>query len=238
MDVLFRAIDLETAGKAPPHSVLEIGWTDFLFNTETKKSAIGATNTMLFKPREKLTADNIAVHHMTAAYLADWPHCEDHDLVAAAQCEMPAFLVAAKAEFEQQWFTPEISGTAKWLCTVKIAARLFPEAPSHSNQAMRYELGLDLPDERAMPPHRAGPDSYVTACIMARFLEMERVQTMELWTRQPRYLHTCPLHKHKGQLWSEVPKSYLEWILRADSTDEDVRHAAILELDRRRGIAQ
>jgi exodeoxyribonuclease X len=218
----------------PPASVIEIGWTDLIFNTETKDSVIMKTQAVLYAPRERLTSDNIAIHHLTPAMLANRPHCDVDDIRGIATMNVPMFLVAANADFEQKWITPDLIGDAKWICTVKAAGRLFPTAPSHGNQAMRYELGLELPEELAMPPHRAGPDSYVTAHILARFLKMETVSRMAAWTLAPKYLPVCPLGKHKGKAWPDIPHDYLTWANRAPEMSDDVKYAVYLELERRK----
>src|SRR5689334_12777693 len=150
--VLFTVIDLETAGLEPPASIIEIGVTRVYFDTETKTAEIAEPVSRLFRPREALTPENIAVHHLTPAMLAEFEPCEDDDLAEMVQQDRPQFLVAAHCAFEQLWVTPAIAGrdvTGKspfWICTVKAAARLFPDAESHSNQAIRYRLGLDFPE--------------------------------------------------------------------------------------------
>ena len=100
---------------------------------------------------------------------------------------------------------------------------------------MRYLLGLDLPDDLAMPPHRAGPDSYVTAHILAHMLKSERVRDLVAWTAEPRFLPRCPIGKHKGATWDAIPADYLQWIQRTADLDPDVKHAANLEMARRKG---
>ncbi|MDX2277699.1 MAG: DUF3820 family protein [Hyphomonadaceae bacterium] len=240
--VQFTVIDLETGGIAPPASVIEIGHTIVLFETETKEIEIGLPHHKLFKPAGRLSSDNIAVHHLTEAMLAPYELCERAHLEAVARIRRPNFLVAANCAFEQQWFTPEIcrrdDGEPRWICTVKGAARLMPEAPSHSNQAIRYELGLDLDEGLAMPPHRAGPDSYVTACILATWLiNGVRVRDLVQWTLEPRYMTKLPFGKHKGQRFDAVPRDYLEWLVKQADMDGDAKHWARVELDRRDGVA-
>lgn len=227
-------IDLETTGLAPPGSVVEIGWTCLEFDTVTKQSAISSPVSRLFRPADAMAPDNIAVHHLTPEMLAPYDLCTDADLQAVATSCSPMFLVAAHAAFEQQWLTPEVTERNHWICTVKAAARLYPDAPSHSNQAMRYQLGLDLPEELAMPPHRAGPDSYVTAHILAEFLKTTSVGDLVLWTMEPRYLPRIPFGKYKGSAWSEAPADYLRWMIGQADMDSDAKHAAQLEIDRRR----
>lgn len=237
---LFTVVDLETAGLAPPASIVEIGVTHVCYDPDSKQVEIGAPHSKLFKPREALTPENIAVHHLTPAMLAHHPHCTDEELRAGLIGEQrPAFLVAANAGFERQWITPEIVGVDLygkapfWICTVKGAARLYPEAESHSNQAMRYRLGLHLSEALAMPPHRAGPDSYVTAHILAHFLQNTRVRDLVQWTFEPRWMTTIRFGKWKGKRWAEVDADYLSWMLAQADMDADAKHWARAELERR-----
>lgn len=232
--VLMRVIDLETAGLEPPASVIEIGYTDVLFDPDTKRAEIGGTINALFRPTEALAPENIAVHHLTPRMLDPFPACTDDDLKSAAESNSPFILVAANCAFERKWFTDELIGSRHWICTVKAAARLHPDAASHANQAMRYHLGLyDLPEHMAMPPHRAGPDSYVTAHILAVFLETTPVRDLVRWTSEPKHLPRAPFGKHKGQPWPEVPIDYLHWAIKQTAMDADAMHAVQLEMTRR-----
>lgn len=37
----------------------------------------------------------------------------------------------------------------------------------------------------------------------------------------------CKFGKHKGTLWSQVPRDYLDWVVnKSDFTDEDVLYTA------------
>lgn len=232
--VILRAIDIETTGLAPPECVIELGWCDVYWEVEERIASVTAPQSMLFAPTRPISPENRAVHHLTDAELANEPECTDAALRAIV-CEEGLFaLVAANAAFEQQWLTPEITGGARWICTVKAAARLYPDADSHSNQAIRYRMGLDLPTAWAMPPHRAGPDAYVTGNILANMLVGTSVSDLVKWQKEPKFLPRCPLGKWKGTAWPEVERSYLEWILRTADMDADVQHAARLELERRR----
>lgn len=244
--VLFTVIDLETAGLAPPSPIIEIGWTKAYFDTETKRVEMSAPQSRLFglPQGQTLTPENIAVHHLTPQFLDGLEPCDEDAIRAILDEDRPQFLVAANAAFEQQWLTEEVVGAnldgkhPHWICTVKTAARLYPEAESHSNQAMRYRLGLDLPEELAMPPHRAGPDAFVTAHILGRFLaDGVRVAHMVHWTLEPRWMPTIRFGKHKGAAWADLPLDYLQWMDEATDMDADALHWARLELDRRKEAA-
>src|SRR5690606_32810979 len=87
--------------------------------------------------------------------------------------------------------------------------------------------------ERAFPPHRAGPDSYATAVLLAAMLsEGVSGRTLYEWTCEPRIFPTCPIGQFRGRPWSECDWGFLEWILRKID-DPEIRFNASLEIERR-----
>lgn len=234
-EVLFRIVDLETSGKKRDEGaeVCEVGLTDLKFDTETKQSVISLPTAVLYGVEKPLTPEVMAVHHIQNHHIADLPRCTDAILRAVVQNGSPMFIVAHQWEFEAQWFTPEILGEVRPICTMKNAYRLFDEGP-HSNQALKYELGLgDLPDELCMPPHRAGPDTYVTAHILAWMLTKVSVNEMVQVTRAPRYYARCPLARFKNKRWEDVEHGFLSWMLKQPDMEPDLKAAATEEINRR-----
>lgn len=132
---------------------------------------------------------------------------------------------AHNAQFEQAFFG---GGDHRWICTMKCAKHLFPEAPSHSNQCLRYWLDVEkqLDPERAMPPHRAGPDTYVTAHILARMVFARSVDQLIELTGAPVTLHKVTFGKHRGLLWRDLPSDYLSWIAFKSDLGPDEKHTA------------
>jgi exodeoxyribonuclease X len=236
MKVLFRSVDIETTGFEPPEEIIEIGWTDVVFDTETKGCEISAPQSRLFKNTRPITPENRAVHHITDAELADKLVCTEAHLREVCTEGAPAFFVAHNAEFEARWFTPDIRGEMHLICTYKTALRVYEEASTHSNQGLRYYLGLGLDADLASPPHCGGPDSYVTAFILADMLKTTRASHMAGWTIGPRYYATCPLTKHKGLKWCDVPHDFLNWMAnKPNDLDADLKQVAREEMERRRG---
>lgn len=235
--VILRVVDLETTGLAPPEEIIEVGISDVYWDTDERVASVTAPKAFLFRNSRPITPENRAVHHIQDAELQNAPSCTEDHLRAALMVDggEPFALVAAHASFEQQWITEAITGPIRWICTVKAAARLYPDAESHSNQATRYRIGLDLPEAWSMPPHRAGPDAYVTGNILADMLKGTTVNTLCQWTREPKFLPRCPIGKWKGKAWADVERSYLDWLLKTADMDADAQHAARLELERRRG---
>ena len=138
------------------------------------------------------------------------------------------------SEFESKFF----SSPVPVICTYKAALRIWPNAPSHSNGALRYWLedqGKIAPVHvMTQPAHRAGPDAYTTAHIlMALFNAGATGKEMVAWTKEPKLLPTCPIGKFKGMPWSEVEAGFLGWMLRQPTMENDLKWNAQREIGRR-----
>jgi exodeoxyribonuclease X len=142
--------------------------------------------------------------------------------------------VAHNCEFERKFVTDVITGETPWICTYKAALHLWPNAPRHSNQVLRYWRGLQLNPALAMPPHRAGPDAWVTAQLLAELVTLATIDQLVTWTKQPKPMPVIAFGKHKGSPWSDVPSDYLEWMTLQADMDADAVWYARNELNRRR----
>lgn len=236
-----RIIDLETTGFAPPdHAPCEVGFAD-LVSTRTDLAGAPAGWIVddyvasLCHPGRLIPPESSAIHHIVDADVTraiPWldvlwqylpPGVSGADLFAAHN-----------AAFERQWVTDELTGGKPWICTYKCALRLWPEAPAHSNQALRYWLGLDVLRHIADNAHRAGPDAMVTAHMLRRMLETPGVTFDQLvaWTAEPALLVKCHIGSWRGTRWADIDDaSFLRWILARDFS-EDVLHTARHHLER------
>lgn len=229
-----RVIDLETTGLDKESRVIELGWCDY----EVETKAIGEPQSRLFHV-DFIPPESRAVHHIRTS-----------DIPASAQpfdvfadVKMPAdqmaitYFAAHNSSFETQ-FLPDLGGYM--LCTWKAALRAWPDAPSHSNGALRYWLedqGKIAPDwNKAQPAHRAGPDAYLTAHLLRALFEHGITgREMVGWTREPPILPTCPIgDPWRGKKWADVDAGFLNWIVNKDGMDEDNKWNARRELQRRR----
>ncbi|GAA4019255.1 hypothetical protein GCM10022280_18800 [Sphingomonas swuensis] len=140
-------------------------------------------------------------------------------------------------EFERKFITDEVTGEAPWICTYKVALHVWADAPRHSNQVLRYWRGLTLDPALAMPPHRAGPDAWVTANLLAELLSAADACEMIEWTQQPRPIPSLTFGKYRGLSWDQVPADYLKWMASQADMDVDVRWHSRKELDRSKASA-
>lgn len=231
--MLLRVIDLETSGFAPPAEIIEIGRVDV--TVEGGVWQIGHPTARLYRPLNGIPPEAKAIHHITEAnFEANTPVCtEDRLRTAVWDGARPDVFVSHNSEFERAFIPDGITGGLPWICTYKAALRVWPDAPGHSNQVLRYWRGLELEAALAMPPHRAGPDAWVTAHVLAELLKAANVEQMIAWTAEPKLLPRILFGKHRGSKWTEVPTDYLQWMVRQVDMDRDAIWCAQQELKRR-----
>jgi len=235
---LARVIDYETTGKPEDEGaeVIEMGAIDVRLEDgvvldETEWGSFCA-------PRGPIPPETKAIHHITENDVRHekpardlWDELfEELEEDGSVTC-----LVAHRASFEQH-FTPDMG--LPWICTYKVARVVWPDAPGHSNQCLRYWLDLPCDPVRASPPHRAVPDAYVTAHLFARLLREKTVEEMVNISRYPALLRRITFGtKAKGQTYEEAPLDYLEWIRDQSSMDEDTKFSARYWIKKRTAAA-
>lgn len=220
-------IDYETTGTPddPDPEIIEFGRIDV--DLATRVISNGWTS--LARPRGPIPAVAKAVHHITEEDVASAPQARElWDRFLSGD---PKYLVAHNCRFEQA-FTPDIG--VPWICTYKVARVVWPDAPTHSNQGLRYWLDLDVDREIASPPHRALPDAYVTAHLFVRLLDEKSPDEMVTITKYPALLKIMNFGKHRGMMFEEAPIDYLEWIRDKSDMDEDTKFSARYWIQKRR----
>jgi exodeoxyribonuclease X len=231
---IIRCVDLETTGlDGTKDAPCEIGWTD-LIRGDDEAWSVGPTYSRLCNPGRAIPPEASAVHHITDPDVRGrplWPvvlaeTCGHADIAGQ---NVVAF-AAHNTRFERLWISDEIVGRAHWLCTYRLALRLWPDAPSHSNQVLRYWRGMRVDFDGL--PHRAALDSRVTAMLLRDLLGMATSRELLAWSAEPAILRRVNFGKHAGKTWDEVDTGYLRWTQGQDF-DEDVRFTVETELERR-----
>lgn len=173
------------------------------------------------KPPEPITVGAMAIHHITNEDVAGAPPIEaviDRYLGADVY-------VAHNAKFDRSKL-PQI--TAPWICTMKLARKLWPELESHGNQFLRYHLQVNANVPDGLHAHRALYDCYVTAAVLIEINRQARftIAQMREITSRPSLLHAMRFGKYKGVLFEEwIFKDfrYRQWCLDNLTDDEDVQ---------------
>ena len=225
---MILVLDTETTGIDPTKDkVIELAGVGLYWDSFADWT-IDQTWDGLIQPNCVIPPEVSAIHHLTK-WDFDRPGVygtlsEAWRVMREIVCgETVSAFVAHNAQFDRG-FLPHVLGD--WLCTLRCAKHLYPDAPGYGNQVLRYYLGLRLELPSDLSPHRALYDAIVTAHILMKMLEIKTLdELMELQTK-PVLLKTCNMRKYKGQLWKEIPKDFLRWILRTGDFDVDVMYTA------------
>lgn len=235
--MLLRALDFETTGFPPSAGIVEIGWTDVRDIYETRGSEachdvdVSGWQSEITDPGMPIECGAMAIHHITEEDVKG-----KRKAVQVLNEITPGVdvFVAHNAKFEQEFFKPT---NIPWICTYKLALRIVPQAPNHQNQTLRYFLKHNLNKDMCFPPHRAGPDSYVTAHHIGKFIRdlssKLSIETMIKWSSEPPLMPTCPIGKARGKPWAEVEMGFLMWCMRQPEMEHDIKWNVEREVKRR-----
>lgn len=216
-------IDCETTGVDPAvDKIVEIAavWDD------PRKGRYEVAE--LCNPGMEIPPPAMAIHHITdeMVYFSNEPQVVLDDILCQIETDDLVF-VAHNAEFDKGMLGaiyPKLK-EKPWICTWRCAMHLWPDAPSHSNQSLRYWLKLSPVLPEGLYPHRALYDTIVTRAILDKMLETHTLEQLIELSTQPVLQKTIRFGKHRGMLWSDVPRDYLQWLSRQDM-DMDVLHTA------------
>jgi exodeoxyribonuclease X len=220
---ILRVIDFETTGIPggyKPQSVVEAAFVDIDASSKRELASFSS----LVVPETDMEITALAVHHIQTH------EAQEHGkrmpiingILQEKELDQDIIFVAHNSEFEKYFFKPEGS---RWIDTYKVALVLYPDAPSHSNQVLKYYLEIhDAP--RHHPPHRALPDCYVTTEILLKMANQTTLKEMVRISKEPPFYTKLTFGKHKGKKYEEVPHDYLDWLLKQPDMDDGVHAAA------------
>ena len=229
---VFRILDFETTGiptETERHAIVEAGWCDVHRMSDTIPDAmVMEPHSTLCNPGRLIPPEAMAVHHIRDVDVAGAP---GPDEVCRKVGESGDYWVAHQADFERQFFG---GGEKPWIDTFKCALRIWPDAPAHRLQVLRYWLKFDdwplFERDFAYPPHRAGPDAYMAAFLLVELFRHAKIEQLVKWSSGPALLAKVGFGKHFGKTWKwlgENDRGYLHWIVdKSDITDRDVRATA------------
>lgn len=231
--MIVRVIDLETTGTDPAEGaeIIEIAAVDV--DLTPGGFRIVQSQSTLVKCAQPVPPETSAIHHIVDADLENAPTWEE----VISNYGGAEIYCAHNAKFERLFLDPEKKSKRPWICTYKAALAIWPEAPSHSNQGLRYWRGHQSVEgwtrEQLAQAHRALPDAVVTAALLMELAAISPVDDLIAISSQPALLPKIPFGKHAGTRWSELPEDYLEWMSRKGDWDEDVAFCLKTEIERR-----
>lgn len=223
-----RVVDVETTGTDPAKDrIVEIASIDL----NRDGTFTNARSRRCF-PGMPVPPEASAVHHITDADVVGLsPFTEIANEFAGAD-----LYIAHNAAFERGFLDTAL-GSPRWICTMKCARRVWPEAPGFSNQVLRYWLGLVDPfgvPRHEIIPHSAASDVIVTGAIFIEMSHHASFAEMVQWTSEPVLYASFPFGKHRGVPLGDVPADYLEWVIGKSDLDADAKYSARHWLEKRK----
>lgn len=206
---LARVVDIETTGREDDYDprICELGFVDI--DLLAPGFPMTREFTTLVDPNQPMPPEVSAVHHLVDSDLKGQSHVLEAWDHLTSDIGEDDIMVAHNNRFEKAFLPVK----QRWVCTYRCAVRAWPDAPGHSNQVLRYHLGIELDREKANPPHRALPDAYVTSFIFRELLRMRPVSRLIEVTNEPIIFRKMTFGKHKGMACQDVPADYWDWYL-------------------------
>lgn len=243
--IRIRVFDTETTGLSPRDLVVECGYHDLINDGEGWQ--IDRIDSAVFNTHaegRRCHAEAYRVHKIGPEEIeAGWPYDKLHKFLhfegKASPCA-PDIYAAHNFSFDAKFFTFH----KPVICTLKCAKRLWPHAPSHKNGELAIWKGLSLDADL----HRVIPDTEATSGLLKLMLEEghspEKLVQITGITRQgtanpgnlsnsgekPMVLHFGP---HRGKTLDKVPTHDLQWIAYNSNCRDDLKQAAVRELETR-----
>lgn len=144
---------------------------------------------------------------------------------------IPIF-VAHNAAYDRDIFGDEFP--VVWICTYKAALRIWPDAPNHKNETLRYFLGLGERGRSCdQATHSALHDAKVTWLLLKECLKHATLEQLVQWTEEPAQLSKMPFGKHAGKKWADIDNGYLTWVTNNITDNPDLIANVRKELKRR-----
>lgn len=241
MNEAFVVVDLESTNREPADAHI-VEWAAIVVMPPWFGEGGMEERGALVRPPVPIPPETSAVHHIVdadvasaASWESEWPYVKA--LLAPDGTVGERIAVAHNAEYERELLSkhdPMVSAL-RWLCTYKAALRVWPDAPGHSNEVLRYFLGLGTGRAAGQAPHSALHDARVTTQILGELLRAgTSIEDMLKWTTEPALLPTCPIGVWRGKKWDEVDHGFLDWIIyKARDMREDIKFCAKAEIQRR-----
>lgn len=213
--------DTETTGFNPKtEEIVEIAFVeiDEGFNEISRLETI-------VNPGVPISPGASAVHGITDADVIDYPSMERTLQNFEPDYFKDVFLIAHNARFDRSFLKKFWNITGE-LCTLKAARQLYPQAENHQLQTLRYWLKLNsaIGERKDNLAHSAMGDVVVLLALLKRMIK-DSGKSLSLFHEdvdRPREITTMSFGKHKGTELKDLPKTYVQWLLKLKDLDSNL----------------
>ena len=173
-----------------------------------------------YNPGKPITLGALATHHIMDEELVDCPPATSFALPGHIE-----YIIGHNIDFDWEVIgKPEV----KRICTLALARSLWPELDSHTQSALLYYFERDTARDQLRNAHSALADVWICSKIVGQIIDKLHPASLDaLWemSEKARIPKVMPYGKHKGELISQVPTDYKQWLLRQDNVSGYLRKA-------------
>lgn len=209
----YAIIDSETTGLDSPIKAVEVAWILIDENMNTLEEEVHRVN-----PFRPINEGAIAIHNITDQMVANCPPIEE----VVTLLPQPFVAIGHNVAFDLRVLGPYIEYCGD-MCTLALSRRWVKGTTNHKLVTLKAELGFAETEA-----HSALGDCRSTLELLkfiANISGRNLVQLIELES-VPKMLAKMPFGMHRGKNFSDVPKSYREWLLAKGKDDlhKDIRY--------------
>lgn len=204
-------LDTETSGLKDA-GVCEIGW----FELAPDATVIEQVESLI-DPERPITPSASSVHGIVDEDVENSPTLEEFFSLDSDGCYGkrlvgdPVIFCGHKTAFDLPFVQPYIDGPVLEICTLRWFRSLYPFSDSHTLGTAVYSLGLPRDHRNA---HRVLSDVTDAYNLLLHIMQRTGLSLHELAlkSQEPMLVHFIPFGKHRGEAFSDIPRSYLNWV--------------------------
>lgn len=215
-------LDTETTGTKKPQAI-EIAY-QILTGDSDVDLRVSSTYSERFNPGEPSTLSALATHHILDSDLDDKPQPDTFILPDDTQ-----YIIGHNIDYD--WSVigePDV----KRICTLALARNVLPTLESHKLTALAYHFMGAEARPLAMAAHGALADCELVRHVLRHLVPFYKVAGEPfnwevLWCASTfaRYPRVLSFGKHKGTAIKDLPRDYVDWLLKQTDLDEYLKKA-------------
>ncbi|MBF7681997.1 DUF3820 family protein [Acinetobacter sp. B5B] len=181
----------------------------------------------LYSIDQPISFASMAVHHILESDLVNQPHYTTFNLPHSVE-----YIIGHNIDYDIQAISRCGVDTSKLkpICTLALARSVWPDAEAHNISALIYQIsqGSLRARELLKGAHRADADIILTANILMHIIALTGVKNIHdlyLASEDARIPKKLSFGKHKGTPIQELPKDYVQWLLKQNELDPYLKQA-------------
>lgn len=231
-NIRYFVADVETTGVGADDKVVEVGWIeiDENFNIISEVES-------LIDPERFISPESSGIHGLVNADVENSPTLDEFFSLDDPSCygqkiTTPVVLIGHRIAFDERFLNPYFTNIVQPLCTLRWFRRLYPGSGNHQLSTAVYALGLP----RSVGAHRVMADVMTAFHLCKHICDRTGLNLRQLAEKsaEPMEVENMPMGKHKDQKLSDVPRSYLIWMLGNMDLDPDLKYSVNLALNNKK----